>query len=65
MQSPEMMGRPQRFSLSTRVRHFLTQPADLDVTIIVGLPLMIMAGAALGVINVLACIHLVAALLGG
>jgi hypothetical protein len=46
------------------VRHFLGQPSDHDITVLVGLPLMIAAGAILGLVNVLACIRLVAALLG-
>jgi len=46
------------------MRHFLSQPTDHDLTILVGTPLMIAAGALLGLINILACIHLVAALLG-
>jgi hypothetical protein len=64
MQSHEVVSRPRQFSLYGRMAHFLTQPTDHDVTILLGLPLMIATGAILGLINVLAVIHLVAALLG-
>lgn len=64
MQSQELTARPRRFALTNRVRHFLGQPSDHDITVLVGLPLMIAAGAILGLVNVLACIRLVAALLG-
>lgn len=64
MQSHELVERTRRFALGGRMRHFLSQPTDHDLTILIGLPLMIAAGAVLGLINVLACIHLVAALLG-
>ena len=64
MQSQELTARPRQFALSHRIRHFLGQPTDHDVTMLIGLPLMLAAGAVLGLINVLACIRLVAMLLG-
>jgi hypothetical protein len=52
-------------SMTRQAFRFIAQQAHSDAAILIGLPLLITVGAILGVINLLALIHLVAVLIGG
>ena len=52
-------------SLPRQVLRFIADQARSDATVMIGLPLLIAVGAILGVINLLAFIHVIAVLIGG
>lgn len=47
------------------VLRFVAEQARSDAAVLIGLPLLITVGAILGVINLLAVIHLIAVLISG
>lgn len=56
---------PEPISAPRRVLQFISFNVDSDVLVMVGLPLLIVVGAILGLINLLSWIHLIAVLLNG
>lgn len=65
MQSHGILSKRDIAGATGRVARFLRQEYERDTLTMIGLPLLIVVGAILGVINLLACIHLIAVLLNG
>ena len=65
MHSTQTAPRSQSRSLPRQWIRFLLDQARSDAAVMIGLPLLVTVGAILGVINLLALIHVFAVLLGG
>jgi hypothetical protein len=65
MQSHHAAGNDAKVSLLRRFVHLTREWHEDDMFVLFGLPLLIAVGVILGVINLLAGIHLVAVLLNG
>lgn len=65
MQSSQTVYGAQLQSISRRVVRFLQKKRNDDTLALIGIPLLIAAGAILGVINMVAFIYLVALIIHG
>jgi hypothetical protein len=65
MHSPHIVNAQKSRALLNRLLQVVRSDHDRDTLVVVGLPLLIVVGAILGLINILAFIHLVAVLLNG
>lgn len=65
MHSSQTAHSPESLSLPRQWLRFVVDQARSDAAVMIGLPLLITVGAILGVINLLALIHVIAVVLGG
>lgn len=66
MQSPQTIHTPALIPiLARRAVQYLRSQSLSEIAVLIGLPLLIVVGTVLGVINLLSMIHLVSVLING